>query len=169
MRSLVLYYSNTGNTRKVAEFIAGELHAELGEITSERYSRWYGPLAMAWGIFTRALPPIDVTVPADALYDLIVVGGPVWAARAAPPVLSFLSSRRVGGARYGLFVTCSGTGPKSPPEPAIAEMARFVEAGASTAIFREKDIRSGAFIDDAVAFARELAEDVAQANPRAAA
>jgi hypothetical protein len=168
MRSLVLYYSNTGNTQKVAEVIAGELHAELGEITCEPYLRWYGPLAMAWDIFTRAKPRINVLVPVDAHYDLIVVGGPVWAARAAPPVLSFLSSRRIGAARFGMFVTCGGTDPKSPPEPAIAEMSGLVE-GARAAIFREKDIRSGAFIDGAVSFAGELAGHIAPSKPRAAA
>ena len=85
MRTLVLYYSNTGNTQKCAEALAQQLGAELGEITCGAYLRWYGPLAMAWDIFTRHRPRVDVLTPPGAHYDLTVIGGPVWAARAARP------------------------------------------------------------------------------------
>lgn len=156
MRNLVLYYSSSGNSRQAAEVLARELHAELGEITCERYLRWYGPLAMVWDIFTGATPRVDVLIPVDAHYDLVVVGGPVWAARPAPPVRSFLRSHRHTG-RYGLFVTCRGTDPKSPPERAIDEMRQFAAPAAATAIFREADILSGAYISEAVAFAKSLA------------
>ena len=84
MRSLVLYYSNTGNTRKVAEALASGLGAEMAEVTCGAYLRWYGPLAMAWDIFTRHAPKIEILVPPGAVYDLVVVGGPVWAAKIAP-------------------------------------------------------------------------------------
>lgn len=156
MRNLVLYYSNTGNTQRVAEVLARELHAELGEITCESYLRWYGPMAMAADIFRGSAPPIDVLIPSDANYDLVVVGGPVWAARPAPPIRSFLQSHRHRG-RYGLFVTCRGTDPKSPPERAIEEMRQLAGGTMETAIFREADIRNDSYITAAVAFAKSLA------------
>jgi hypothetical protein len=157
MRTLVLYYSNTGNTQKVAEVLARELGGELGEITCGRYLRWYGPLAMAWDIFTRGRPPIDAVIPPDARYDLIVVGGPVWAAHAAPPVMSFLASHKPGAERFGLFVTCRGTSPGSPPEPAIADMKSVAPGPVDgTAIFRAREITSDVFIDRAIGFVRSL-------------
>jgi hypothetical protein len=157
MRTLVLYFSNTGHTQQVAEVLARELHAELGEITCARYLKWYGPVAMAWDIFTRNLPAIDVVIPPEASYDRIVVGGPVWAARAAPPVLSFLRSHRKAASAFGLFVTCRGTSPNSPPDPAIADMKLAVEAPViGTAIFREAQIHNQTFIDSAIAFANKL-------------
>ena len=160
MRNLVLYYSNSGNTQKVSEVLARELHAELGEITCASYLRWYGPMAMAADIFRGSAPTIDVLIPSDAHYDLVVVGGPVWAARPAPPIRSFLQSHRHKG-RYGLFVTCRGTDPNSPPERAIEEMKRLSGGAAETAIFREADIRSGEYITSAVAFARSLSAPAA--------
>jgi hypothetical protein len=155
MRTLVAYYSNTGNTRKVAEALARELQAELGEITCPRYLKWYGPLAMAWDIFTRNIPQIDGPA-ASASYDLVVVGGPVWAAQPAPPVLRFLNAQS-GRGRVGLFVTCKGTDPASPPERAIAEMTDALAAGpVKTEIFREADVVSGSFAARAATFARSL-------------
>lgn len=157
MRTLVLYYSNTGHTQKVAEVLARDLHAELGEITCARYLRWFGPIAMAWDIFTRNLPAVDVVIPPGAHYDRIVVGGPVWAAHAAPPVLSFLRHNETTTEGYGLFVTCRGTDRNSPPEPAIADMELAAGAPvAGTAIFRQAEIYSDTFIDRAIAFGKTL-------------
>ncbi len=157
MRSLVLYYSNTGNTQKVAQAIAESLGAELAEVTCQRYLRWYGPVAMAWDIFTRNAPRIDVLTPPNAKYDLVVIGGPVWAARPAPPMVSLLRPSVWDGAVKALFVTCNGMARNSPPEPAIAELARLNTGPlAGTHIFREADIRSGAYQMEAEAFARQV-------------
>ena len=157
MRTLVLYYSNTGNTQKCAEALAQQLGAELGEITCGAYLRWYGPLAMAWDIFTRHRPRVDVLTPPGAHYDLTVIGGPVWAARAAPPVMRALADHRQELGRVGLFVTCRGKDTSSPPEPAIAEMAAQLPGGAvATRVFREAEIRSGEDHDAVAAFAKAL-------------
>ena len=88
MRTLVIYFSNTGNTQKVAKTLAGRLGADLAEVTCGTYLRWYGPLAVAWDIFTRHIPKVDVLVPVGAHYDVVVLGGPVWAAHAAPPIMA---------------------------------------------------------------------------------
>jgi hypothetical protein len=143
MRTLVIYYSNTGNTQRVAKLLADELGADLAEVTCAAYLRWYGPVAMAWDIFTRHVPKVDVLLPATAAYDVIVVGGPVWAAHAAPPVLALAKHALLHSALPAFFVTCSGTSQKSPPEPAIAEM-RQMAAGPllSTWIFRASEIGS---------------------------
>jgi hypothetical protein len=142
VRYLVAYYSNTGNTRRIAELIAAELDADLAEVTCERYLAWYGPLAMAWDIFTRHRPQVTVVAPAEGQYDCVVIGGPVWAAKAAPPVLALAS--RWPNVRKALFVTCSGSSQNSPPEPAILEMTEVLAAGAAvpTRIFREAEVHS---------------------------
>lgn len=157
MRTLVLYYSNTGNSRKVAEVVAQQLGAELGEITCGAYLRWYGPLVMAWDIFTGGRPRIDTLAMQATHYDLIVLGGPVWAARCAPPVRSVLHHWQLKAERLALFVTCKGTDPNSPPERAIVEMTTLAPMSpAATAIFRERDVHNDTFIDSALAFTRKL-------------
>jgi len=157
MRTLVVYYSSTGHTRTVAEALAEELGADLAEITCEIYLRWYGPLAMAWDIFTRRRPRIEVLTPPHAHYDLVVVGGPVWAGRAAPPVLRLLAEHGSEITRAGLFVTCSGASPKYPPEPALAEMAALVPGRVvGQKAFREAEIAAGDYRAPLAEFARSL-------------
>jgi hypothetical protein len=156
MRSLVLYYSNTGNTRLVAERLAGELGAQLAEVTCPAYRRF--PLLIAWDIFTRRLPRIQLSVPPTGGYDLVVVGGPVWGGRPAPPLLRALADYRNTIGRVGLFVTASGTSPKFPPQRAIDEMATAVSGPVvGTRIFTEREIKSGAWRQQAELFAATLA------------
>ena len=157
MRTLVAYYSNTGNTRRMAELLATQLQADLAEVTCERYLAWYGPLAMAWDIFTRHRPQVTVLAPAGDDYDCVVIGGPVWAAKAAPPVLALAS--RWPNARKALFVTCSGASQNSPPEPAIAEMKAELAGGADVPvrIFRAADVHADGAADHARAFAARIA------------
>jgi hypothetical protein len=162
MRTLILYYSNTGNTQRVSESLAQRLDADLGEITCAAYLGWYGPLAIGWDLLTRHRPHIEMSIPPGAYYDLTVIGGPVWAARAAPPVMRALAhyARTLG--RVALFVTCDGTSPKFPPERAIAEMAAVLPAPpVATRIFRQEALVSGAYRAEVTEFAKILKEQSA--------
>lgn len=157
MNSLVLYYSNTGNTQKVAQVLATELGADLGEITCDQYLSFPGRLLMALDVFTRRRPRIDLVVKPSAQYDLVVIGGPVWAARPSLPLVAAIERGGFGGAPLAHFVTCSGTSPKWPPERAIAEMESLSDVPPlATHIFREAGIASGAFRQEAAGFAEEL-------------
>ena len=157
MPKLVIYYSNSGNTLKVAKMLAYRLGADLAEVTCAAYLRWYGPLAMAWDIFTRHIPKVDVLLPAGTNYDLVVAGGPVWAGRAAPPVLALAKGEFWKRARAAFFVTCSGTNPKYPPEPALEEMKRMAPVDSvSTMVVREADILSDRAAASVDAFAASL-------------
>lgn len=144
MRTLVIYYSNTGNTQMVAKLLADALGGDLAEVTCGVYLRWYGPVAMAWDIFTRHIPKVDVVLPVGAEYDAVVIGGPVWAARAAPPILALAGHPLLSSAYAAFFVTCSGTSSTSPPEPAVSEMQKMSEKPTlGTWIFRANDLSPG--------------------------
>lgn len=161
MKALVLYYSNTGHTQTVARALAEHLGADLAEITCHAYLAWYGPLAMVWDIFARHRPQVTIVAPRDAHYDLVVVGGPVWAARAAPPVLSALHKLPAAEAT-AVFVTCRGTSPNSPPEPALAEMqAAAGSRGQASRIFREEEVRGPALSEKIAEFADRLSAGAA--------
>ena len=156
MTALVLYYSNTGNTQKVAKGLAEQLGADLAEITCQTYLTWYGPLAMAWDIFSRRRPKVSVVVPAHAHYDLVVIGGPVWAAHAAPPVLKALQLLPATEAAAA-FVTCRGNSSTSPPGPALAEMQSAIAAPVvASRIFREEEIRGPSLVGGIAEFAAAL-------------
>ncbi|HBN09976.1 MAG TPA: hypothetical protein DD435_15490 [Cyanobacteria bacterium UBA8530] len=103
MKTLVLYYSFGGTTRRLAEAIARSVGADLAEIrsavpleTREDVSR----LIEARKKFE--ILPLEKD-PAD--YDLIFLGSPVWAFQLAAPLKSFLIQKKIEKKKVALFCT----------------------------------------------------------------
>jgi flavodoxin len=111
LKSLVVFYSRTGNTKRVAEMIAGEMKADLQELVDKKSRK--GPIALlragrdAMKEKTTELEPLRRR-PGE--YDLILVGTPVWASRPAPAARTFLQSDDLSGKKVALFCTMSTKG-----------------------------------------------------------
>ncbi len=110
MKALVLYYSRTGTTRKVAEEIASALSADLEELKDHR--KRSGPIGFIKSGFearahkTVALEPLSHDL---STYDLIVVGTPVWASTMCSPVRTLLLNSALRGHKVAWFCTASST------------------------------------------------------------
>ncbi|MCM1233085.1 MAG: flavodoxin [Ruminococcus flavefaciens] len=92
-KNLVLFYSWSGNTGRIAQIIAEKTGADLRELQPETdYSPNYNEvLAQAKGEIQQqhypALRPIDMDWNA---YETVYLGTPNWWSTVAPPVMSFL-------------------------------------------------------------------------------
>ena len=89
---LCVYYSRTGNTRRVMEEIAGALDAELVEL-SDGVDRGgvRGWLRSGLDAVRRSSPKVKFKAKWPVSdYRLVIVGTPVWAGRCSAPVRSFL-------------------------------------------------------------------------------
>lgn len=91
---LCVYYSRTGNTEKLVKEIAQELKCELVKLDDGVDRGGLGGwLRSGMQAMARRLPPvkpIKTAFPLD-VYDLVIIGTPVWAGRCSAPVRSFLS------------------------------------------------------------------------------
>lgn len=91
--TLCVYYSRTGNTRRVMQEVAQELHCEMVELTDgEDRTGLRGWLRSGMQAMSREIPPVKgfkTMLPLSA-YDLVIIGTPVWAGRCSAPVRSFL-------------------------------------------------------------------------------
>jgi flavodoxin len=114
MKSLIVYYSYTGNTEKAAhilkEVLSKKGEADIVGLHPEDESRSFFVQAMRAFRNKRAVlaqGPFDV-----AEYDLICVGNPVWAFAPTPAVNSYIDNiRNLKGKDVVCFVTYgSGTG-----------------------------------------------------------
>ncbi len=111
MSTLVVFYSRTGTTRKVAETLANDLGSdieELREATDRRGIRGY-VRSLLDATFSRWVP-IDAPGCDPTRYDLVVVGTPVWGASISAPVRSFLASHAGRLPKVAFFVTEGGRG-----------------------------------------------------------
>lgn len=120
---LIVYYSETGQTRALAETLAAALNAPVERLEAPGLpgGRW-GFLVRVWQSLRRV--PARITEPASdpAGYSLVVVGSPVWAGRIASPTRAWL--RRFGKRVQtgAAFVSYAQSGARD----ALAEMDRLM-------------------------------------------
>lgn len=115
-KTLVLYYSLTGNTKMVAEEIAGRLGADMEEIVcvNPYDTNFQACITRCMqdreaGIVTEIEP-----VKADlSQYDVIFIGYPVWFGTYAPPIATFLANNDLSGKTLVPFCTFGSGGLES--------------------------------------------------------
>lgn len=111
LKTLVAYYSHTGNTRQIAEYIHEAVESDLFaiEVVNPYPEDYDDHLAQARQEVTNGYqPPLSTHVEDMAQYDIVFVGYPIWVNTAAPPVVTFLSSYDLSGKTIIPFCT-SGT------------------------------------------------------------
>ncbi|MGC8777733.1 MAG: flavodoxin family protein [Candidatus Caldatribacteriaceae bacterium] len=138
MDKLVIFFSQTGKTRAVAEGIAEVLGASLEAITLPQGGKQISPLRGKWT--EDDLPPVVCQVESLDPFQEIVLGGPVWAFNIAPPLLSFVQKMSWNGKKVILFVTEFGMGGRralQTVEEALQKKgAQVTEAKIFTSIFK---------------------------------
>lgn len=113
---LVLYYSQTGNTKAVAGEIARLLNADMEEIVAvEPYD---GDFQATIGRCMQereqgVLPKIRPLKADLSQYDIVFLGYPVWFGTYAPPVATLLDSVDLGGKKVVPFCTFGSGGLES--------------------------------------------------------
>jgi hypothetical protein len=109
-RTLVVYHSRTGNTRRVAQTLAPRLHADLDEIRlSESRRGPVGYVRCAVEAIAELIPNVlSSRDPHD--YGLVIVGTPVWFWSLSSPVRRYLRKVRSAPAQFAFFCTLGGSG-----------------------------------------------------------
>ena len=114
MNTLVIYFSQTGTTKAVAEKIAEIKKADLIEIKSEKsyeMSYWKTVFTSLKEIFTKARPKLAMEIPDTEKYDRILIGCPIWCSVVPNVVLTLLDSMNLKEKHAALFTTSGATRP----------------------------------------------------------
>ena len=160
-RILVVDYSRSGNTHKVAQAIAGACHADLEQIRDVK------PRHGLWG-WTRSAREAMRAIPANirpptrdpSNYDLVVLGSPVWVGHVSSPMRAYLGQLSGSLASIALFVTEGGNGGAN----ALAEMSRLAGLKpVATLELRAKDL-GGDLHSRVAAFAARIEESLDRAS-----
>ena len=145
-KTLVAYYSATGNTKAVAEMIAETLGADTFEIipaepyTSEDLNWTDDSSRVSQKYSDPSLRTVELT--ADTVenwesYDTVFIGYPIWWGIAAWPVDSFVSANDFTGKTVIPFCTSSSSG--------LGESGQLLEKLAGSGDWQEgQRFRSGA-------------------------
>lgn len=111
MKNIILYYSHSGNTRKVAELIRDEIGGKIAEIeTVKPYEGSYDDVVRQGKkeIDSGFMPEIKPLAASLADYDTVILGSPVWWYTFAPAVYTFLHENSLSGKTVYPFATNGG-------------------------------------------------------------
>jgi flavodoxin len=154
MTVLIAYFSLSGTTRNVATALAKELAADVEEIRCARYSPGiWGSLRAAYDSWKGNLPSIEPLEHVPSRYDVVVLGGPIWAFHPATPVRAFLRQEASRARNLAFFLTHGG----SAAEQSLREMEQIAgRAPIATLVVREADVKKGKCAALVSSFASEL-------------
>lgn len=150
-KKLVVYFSYTGNTRKIANIIKDKLNCDILEIeTIIPYSSDYQTVVDEEQNRDASyrLPDIkEFDINLDN-YDTIIIGTPVWWYNAAPAIRKFLTEYDLSGKTIVPFATNAGWLGKTfteikklcPNSNVINEMNIVFESYSDNLVTKEEDI-----------------------------
>ncbi len=159
MRTLIVYYSRTGTTRRLADALAAKLKADVGEIRCDRYRpgglRY---LRAGYDSLKGKMPPIEMPQKNPSEYDLFLIGAPVWTSYPALPIRAYLDNSPELPAQIAVFLTHGG---HSPPEKSVKMMASLLPRQIEAALTLSADEVNGDALLEAIrSFADRLLRGV---------
>ena len=115
MKTVIVYYSMSGNTAYTAEKIARELYADMIEIKPKTQYPSKGIRKFLFGGKSALMAETPELEPYDfepGKYDTVILGFPVWAGSVTPPVRTFVRDNlsALKGKRVAAFACQSGAG-----------------------------------------------------------
>jgi flavodoxin len=136
---LVVYYSKTGNTERVAKDVASALHADIEKLVDRKNRKgfwaWFGSGRDAMKKIKTELEPLQKD---PQNYDLVIAGTPVWAWNITPAIRKYLDMNKDKLKQTAYFVT-SGNTPAEKIVPLCEEVTG--KKAATYAGFTAKELK----------------------------
>ena len=111
MKSLVVYYSRTNITKKLAENIAAKTDADIEQIVPKvNYDGKIGYMRGGKDAMSSKVIELEDLKYDPQDYDVVYLGCPVWAGKPATPLFSYLKQNEGKFKNVKFFITAGGTG-----------------------------------------------------------
>jgi len=106
MKILVTFYSRSGKTKKVAEAISEILKCDKEEIFDTKNRKGIpGFLSAGTDANLRRLTTIKEIKNNPSLYDLVIIGTPIWSSNISTPIRTYLSLYKEDFKKVAFFCT----------------------------------------------------------------
>ena len=114
MNGLIVYFSRTGRTRKVAEALQTLTGFDVEEIKEAKgRGGAIGWLRSGMESTRKMLPSIRAPQHDNSSYDIVVIGTPIWASNMSSPVRAYITNHGADITTAALFCTGDGNDPET--------------------------------------------------------
>ena len=142
-RTLVVYFSRTGHTRKIALELAASLDADVERIEEPRSrSGFFGYWRSGREGYRKLTTIIEPLQKQPSDYDLVLLGTPIWAGNVSSPVRTYIVGNAGSFRRVAFFCTHGGTSASK----VMAELGELCgTAPVATLAVTEREIQAGSY------------------------
>jgi len=155
MNILIAFYSRTGNTKKIGKIISDSLNCEYEEIidVKKRHGFIIGFFKCGYAATREKLTTIKEPQKNPGLYDLIILGTPIWNKRMTPAIRTYISDNKNKFKNVAFFCTLGGKGGSETFE----SMAKLCDnEPLSTLEITKSEIKKGYHIDKINSFIQKI-------------
>lgn len=141
--TLVVYYSLSGYTQKVAEAIAAACDADIEAIEDVKSrSGILGYLRSVREALSKRLADIQPVNKDPGHYDLLILGTPVWAGNISSPLRSYVEQQKNTFNQVAFFCTQGSSG----ADKVLQKMAELsAKEPAATLVLNDSEIKKQAY------------------------
>lgn len=156
MQALVVYYSRTGCTRKVANELSKELGCDIEEIAdNEDRSGPMGFLKSGRQAKSKEIIEIQPVRKDPSQYDMVIIGTPVWAMFMSSPVRAYIHENKDRLKKVAFFITLGNIG----AEQALKDLSEFCgKEAVATLTVTTRDLSKGYYMDNLKKFTENIKE-----------
>lgn len=154
MKTLVVFYSRTGTTKKVAEAIGKNLNCDIEElIDTKNRMGFFDWLRSSRDAMRKKLTIIKEIRYRPSDYDIVIIGTPIWFEMPAPAIRTYISSHKDSFKKVAFFCTCTSSG----MDKTFAELEKLCgKAPIALLDVNAKEIKNDSFSDKAKQFTGEI-------------
>lgn len=151
---LVIYYSRTGATKKLAEYLAQTMAADIEEVFTEKDRKGIWGYLLSGKEATQKMTTSIKPLQKDPyMYDLVVYGTPIWSYNVSSPIRTVLIEQKARIKKAAFFCTMGGSGDLR----AFNDMTAIIgKSPAATLSLTTKDVTSGQYVEKAKDFISKL-------------
>jgi len=154
MNVLIVYYSRTGKTRKIAEKIKEKLSAEVDEIKDIiNRNGFLGWLSAGRDAGSKKLTEIKNVDKNPADYNVVILGSPTWNNSVSTPIRTYIDKYGESLQHVAIFSTSDGD-----DQDALKEMEQMLgkKVFASIHLIRKQEIDSDQYYEKIEKFVERI-------------
>ena len=154
MKTLLVYYSRTGNTRTIADAISESVDCDIEEIVEkDKRKGIIGYIKSGYQASRGKVNHIEDSKYELSNYDLLIIGTPVWAGKMSVPVRTYLKKNLNKIPLLACFCTTGGSG----IEKTIEDIGNYVNTTPLTSFgVKSSDIKDGTYKNIVEKFALDV-------------